>query len=49
MKEKVGAQVKVNWIKGSTEPSGENPMELSAQLPMLQFAIDDMRLSIIER
>jgi hypothetical protein len=42
-------QVKLNCSKGSRELSGEQSEELSAQHQMRQFAIDDMRLSIVER
>jgi hypothetical protein len=41
-------QVKLNCSKGSGDLPGENPVELSAQHLVLQFAIDDVRLSIGE-
>jgi hypothetical protein len=48
VKVQTSEQARVNWLRGSGELSDENPVELSAQLLMLQFAIDDVRLSIGE-
>ena len=41
-------QVRKRWSVGSGELPGENPVELSAQHPMLQFAIDGVGLTIGE-
>ena len=45
VEENVGAQMRVNWTKGSGELSGENPEELSEEHPMLQMTNDEGLMS----